>query len=62
MVKPRDEALIVPYIDIDLPEGGMTKNQIMMLDILTGVKKVLLKWDLIVVGKHHAAPLTIEKR
>ena len=34
LVKPRDEALIVPYIDIDLPEGGMTKNQIMMLDIL----------------------------
>ena len=34
LVKPRDEALIVPYIDIDLPESGMTKNQIMMLDIL----------------------------
>ncbi len=34
LVKPEDEALIVPYIDIDLPEGGMTKNQIMMLDIL----------------------------
>ena len=34
VVKPQDEALIVPYIDIDLPEGGMTKNQIMMLDIL----------------------------
>ena len=34
LVKSEDEALIVPYIDIDLPEGGMTKNQIMMLDIL----------------------------
>ena len=34
VVKPEDEALIIPYIDIDLPEGGMTKNQIMMLDIL----------------------------
>ena len=34
VVKPEDQALIVPYIDIDLPEGGMTKNQIMMLDIL----------------------------
>ena len=34
VVKSEDEALIVPYIDIDLPEGGMTKNQIMMLDIL----------------------------
>jgi len=34
VVKPDDQALIVPYIDIDLPEGGMTKNQIMMLDIL----------------------------
>ncbi len=34
VVKPQDEALIVPYIDIDLPEGGMTKNQIMMLEIL----------------------------
>ena len=34
VVKPEDQAFIVPYIDIDLPEGGMTKNQIMMLDIL----------------------------
>ena len=34
LVKPKDFDLIVPYIDIDLPEGGMTKNQIMMLDIL----------------------------
>ena len=34
LVKPEDQASIVPYIDIDLPEGGMTKNQIMMLDIL----------------------------
>ena len=34
VVTSEDEALIVPYIDIDLPEGGMTKNQIMMLDIL----------------------------
>ena len=34
LVKPKDYDLIVPYIDIDLPEGGMTKNQIMMLDIL----------------------------
>ena len=34
VVKTEDEALIVPYIDIDLPDGGMTKNQIMMLDIL----------------------------
>ena len=34
VVKAEDEALIVPYIDIDLPESGMTKNQIMMLDIL----------------------------
>ena len=34
LVKPEDYDLIVPYIDIDLPEGGMTKNQIMMLDIL----------------------------
>ncbi len=33
-VKAEDKALIVPYIDIDLPESGMTKNQIMMLDIL----------------------------
>ena len=34
VVKPEDEGLIVPHIDIDLPDGGMTKNQIMMLDIL----------------------------
>ena len=34
LVKPKDYDLIVPFIDIDLPEGGMTKNQIMMLDIL----------------------------
>ena len=34
LVKFEDESLIVPYIDINLPEGGMTKNQIMMLDIL----------------------------
>ena len=34
VVKPEDQALIEPYIDIDLPDGGMTKNQIMMLDIL----------------------------
>mgnify|MGYP000480303523 CR=1 FL=1 len=34
LVKPKDYDLIVPHIDIDLPEGGMTKNQIMMLDIL----------------------------
>ena len=34
VVKPEDEALIVSHIDIDLPEGGMTKNQVMMLDIL----------------------------
>ena len=34
VVKPKDSDLIVPYIDIELPEGGMTKNQLMMLDIL----------------------------
>ena len=34
LVKPENENLIVPFIDIDLPKGGMTKNQIMMLDIL----------------------------
>ena len=34
LVKPKDYDLIVPFIDIDLPEGGMTKNQIVMLDIL----------------------------
>ena len=34
LVKPENEKLIVPFIDIDLPKGGMTKNQIMMLDIL----------------------------
>ena len=34
VVKPEDKDRVVPYIDIDLPESGMTKNQIMMLDIL----------------------------
>ena len=34
IVNERDIDLIVPYIDIDLPESVLTKNQIMMLDIL----------------------------
>lgn len=34
LVKPEDEGLIVPYIDVDLPETGITKNQMMMLDII----------------------------
>lgn len=34
IVKSQDADLIVPYIDIDLPTSILTKNQIMMLDIL----------------------------
>ena len=34
IVNQSDKDLIVPYIDIDLPESVLTKNQIMMLDIL----------------------------
>jgi len=34
VVKPEDADLIVPYIDIDLPTTGISKNQFMMLDIL----------------------------
>ena len=34
IVKPEDADLIVPYIDIDLPETALFKNQMMMLDIL----------------------------
>lgn len=34
LVKEKDSALIVPYIDIDLPKSGMYKNQLIMLDIL----------------------------
>ena len=34
LVKAEDADLIVDYIDIDLPETGLTKNRIMMLDIL----------------------------
>ncbi|MEE3034417.1 MAG: DUF2723 domain-containing protein [Bacteroidota bacterium] len=34
VVKPKDADLIVPFIDIDLPKSGITKNQMMMLDIL----------------------------
>ena len=34
LVKEKDSALIVDYIDIDLPKGALPKNRIMMLDIL----------------------------
>lgn len=34
VVKPKDVNEIVSFIDIDLPKSGITKNQMMMLDIL----------------------------
>jgi len=34
IVKAEDADKIVPYIDIDLPESALLKNQMMMLDIL----------------------------
>ncbi|XLS29788.1 DUF2723 domain-containing protein [Flavobacteriaceae bacterium M23B6Z8] len=34
LVKEKDSALIVDYIDIDLPESAISKNRILMLDIL----------------------------
>ena len=34
IVKPEDADKILPYIDIDLPETAILKNQMMMLDIL----------------------------
>ena len=34
LVKSNDEHLITAYIDIDLPQRGITKSQMMMLDIL----------------------------
>ena len=34
IVKEKDRDKIVDFIDIDLPESILTKNQIMMLDIL----------------------------
>ncbi len=34
LVKEKDAHLIVDYIDITLPESGLAKNRIMMLDIL----------------------------
>ena len=34
LVKEKDRDLIVPYIDVDLPKGGLYKNQLIMLDIL----------------------------
>ncbi|WP_338356201.1 DUF2723 domain-containing protein [Yeosuana marina] len=34
LVKEKDSALIVDYIDIDLPESALTKNRIMMLDVI----------------------------
>ena len=34
LVKLKDSALILDYIDIDLPTSGLYKNQLLMLDIL----------------------------
>lgn len=34
LVKAKDSALIVDYIDIDLPKGALPKNRILMLDVL----------------------------
>ena len=34
LVKPEDADLIVDYIDIDLPQGAIPRNRILMLDIL----------------------------
>jgi hypothetical protein len=34
LVKSKDADLIVPYIDIEIDKGGITKNRILMLDIL----------------------------
>ena len=34
IVKPEDADKILPYIDINLPETAILKNQMMMLDIL----------------------------
>ncbi len=34
LVKEKDSALIVDYIDIDLPKSALTKNRILMLDVL----------------------------
>jgi len=34
LVKKEDSELIVDYIDIDLPDNGLYKNQLLMLDIL----------------------------
>ncbi len=34
VVKQKDIEQIVPYIDINLPKNGITKNQLMMLDII----------------------------
>ena len=34
LVKTEDGDKIVPYIDIDLPKSGITKNQLLMLDII----------------------------
>lgn len=34
IVKPENESKILSHIDIDLPTSGLTKNQVMMLDIL----------------------------
>lgn len=34
LVKEKDSALIVDYIDVDLPQSALPKNRIMMLDII----------------------------
>lgn len=34
LVKEKDSALILDYIDIDLPKGALPKNRILMLDVI----------------------------
>lgn len=34
LVSPKDSALIVDYIDIDLPQSALPKNRMLMLDVL----------------------------
>ena len=34
LVKAKDSALIVDYIDIDLPKSALPKNRLLMLDLL----------------------------
>jgi hypothetical protein len=52
IVEPEDADKILPYIDFDIDENGLTKNRILMLDVLANAK---WKRPLYFTGGAHAA-------